>query len=276
MKSTKERRAEKALEHIKEMEKKYGDSIKKSYWGSKIYHGRESFGVETYSRFTEPTEIQVIDSDTVTALFKNTDNTAKVALLNFASYKYAGGGFIRGSLAQEESICHASTLYNVLKDMDDMFYEEHREDLNSGLYRDEAIFSPYIKFFKPEYKPREASVITCAAVNKNAAEKKGITEVESSKAMQSRVNFIMDIAVERGVDTLILGAYGCGVFGSNPHKIAGYFARYIIEHPFAFKKIVFAIPVTEKDRGKPDSNYEAFKKEFSLYSTNLMRLFHNL
>lgn len=263
MKSVRDSRAEKAIEHTKEMEQGYKDSIKKAFWGSKIYHGRDSFGLKTYSRFPEPTEIMVVDSDTVTALFKNTNITDNVALLNFASYKHPGGGFIKGSLAQEESLCYASTLYNVLRDMDDVFYEAHRKDLNSGLYKDEAIFSPYIKFFKQQYKPREASVITCAAVNRGVAKKKGISDVEVSRVMKARVNFIMDIAVEREVDTLILGAFGCGVFGNSPHKVAGYFSQYLTEHPNAFKKVVFAIPVSERDKGKLDSNYEVFKKEFT-------------
>lgn len=260
MKSVRDSRAEKAIKHTKEMEQGDSDSIKKALWGSKLYYGRDSFGIKTYSRFKEPARVRIVDSDTVTALSKNIDIKDNVAILNFASYKYAGGGFIRGSLAQEESLCHASTLYNVLKDMDDMFYEEHRKDLNSGLYRDEAIFSPYIKFFKQGYKPREVSVITCAAVNRGAAKKKGITDSEVSRAMKSRVDFIMDIAVERGVDTLILGAFGCEVFGNSPYKVAGYFSQYIAEHPNAFKKVVFAIPVSERDKGNPDSNYEAFRK----------------
>lgn len=262
MKSVRDSRAEKAIKHTKEMVQGYEDSIKKSLKGSKIYYGRNSFGVQAYSRFPEPAEIRVVKSDTVTALFKHTNIKDNVALLNFASYKHPGGGFIGGSLAQEESLCHASTLYNVLKDMDGVFYEEHRKDLNSGLYKDEAIFSPYIKFFKPEYKPRETSVITCAAVNRGLAKKKGISDIEVSRAMKFRIDFIMDIAVEREVDTLILGAYGCGVFGNNPHKVAGYFSQYIAEHPNAFKKVVFAIPVSEREKGKLDSNYEVFKKEF--------------
>lgn len=263
MKSVRDSRAEKAIKHTKEMEQGYEDSIKKAFWGSKIYYGRNSFGVQAYSRFPEPTKIEVVKSDTVTALFKNTNITDNVALLNFASYKYPGGGFIKGSLAQEESLCHASILYNVLRDMDDVFYEEHRKDLNSGLYKDEAIFSPYIKFFKQQYKPREASVITCAAVNRGVAKKKGISDVEISRAMKTRVNFVMDIAVERGVDTLILGAFGCGVFGNNPQEVAEYFSQYLIEHPNAFKKVVFVIPVSERSKGKLDNNYEAFKKEFT-------------
>lgn len=261
MKSVRDRRAEEALKHTKEMEKRCKDSINRAFWGSKLYYGRDSFGIETYSRFKEPTSVRVVESDTVTALFKNINSTDNVAILNFASYKYAGGGFIKGSLAQEESLCHASTLYNVLKGMDDMFYEEHKMNLNSGLYRDDAIFSPYIKFFKQGFKPREVSVITCAAVNRGAAKKKGIPDSEVSRAMKARINFIMDIAVEREVDTLILGAFGCGVFGNDPHEVAGYFSRYIKEHPLAFKKVVFAIPVSEKDKGNPDSNYEAFKKK---------------
>ena len=42
-------------------------------------------------------------------------NFYKIAVLNFASFKNPGGMFYNGSSAQEESLCHESFLYNVLK-----------------------------------------------------------------------------------------------------------------------------------------------------------------
>ena len=36
---------------------------------------------------------------------------AKIAVLNFSSFKHPGGGFMTDMLAQEESLCYCSNLY---------------------------------------------------------------------------------------------------------------------------------------------------------------------
>ena len=58
----------------------------------------------------------------------------KVGVLNFASAKNPGGGFITGAMAQEEALCQASSLYLQLKDS--KMYEYNRAMCSSGLYND--------------------------------------------------------------------------------------------------------------------------------------------
>ncbi len=63
-----------------------------------------------HERFTK-TEVLVKRCSTVDAIIEeNSKENGHVVALNFASYKNPGGQFINGSMAQEESLCHASTL----------------------------------------------------------------------------------------------------------------------------------------------------------------------
>jgi uncharacterized protein (TIGR02452 family) len=49
--------------------------------------------------------------------------------------------------------------------------------------------------------------------------------------------------VAMGCKTLILGAFGCGVFGNNPDYVADYFHQYLTLPKFenVFEKVVFAM-----------------------------------
>ena len=53
-----------------------------------------------------------------------------------------------------------------------------------------------------------------------------------------------------GVETLLLGAWGCGVFGNEAEDVAGYFAQQLIApgatFENAFKKVVFAVAKDQK------------------------------
>lgn len=55
---------------------------------------------------------------------------------------------------------------------------------------------------------------------------------------------MLQLAASRGVQTLVLGAWGCGVFRNDPRMVAGVFADLIREgSSFAnvFPHLVFAI-----------------------------------
>lgn len=72
-----------------------------------------------------------------------------VGVLNFASAKNPGGGFIRGSNAQEESIARSSSLYPIVTQPQffSEFYAYHRRGRN-GLYSHRMIYSPRVTIFK--------------------------------------------------------------------------------------------------------------------------------
>lgn len=260
----KEDRAEQARKHTDKMEKDYSDKIKESVRDTIYYLP----GFECTKTVIKENAAKIIvdDIDSVSAIFKYSqpNSNGKIAVLNFSSYKNPGGMFINGSKAQEECLCHESFLYNVLSQKLD-FYDWNIKHKNKALYLNRALYSPNILFMRGhkegwndvDYYEQYCDVITCAAPNKSSAQKyQNVSDEENSKALRSRIKFVLDIAKDNNVETLILGAYGCGVFGQNPKEVASIFKKYLNTTHICFDKVAFAIP---KGKG---GNLEAFRDVF--------------
>lgn len=252
----KEKRADQARKHTKEMQEKYGEGgIKKAIQSTKIY---DTDFVCDRGLKNQNTEIIVDNLDSVHAGIRYCNN-GKVALLNFSSYKNPGGMFINGSKAQEECLCHASYLYNVLSQFVLNFYDWNNRHKNKALYLNRALYSPDILFRYGEVL-FNCDVITCAAPNKSAAQKyQNVSDEENTKVLKSRIKFVLDIAKDNEVNTLILGAYGCGVFGQNAMEVASIFKEYLFSTYKCFERVIFAIP--DGRDGNLDCFKEVFKKQ---------------
>ena len=242
---TRECRARRAYEHTLDMDRRFKDEIVYSVKNSKVYNYATNVGIN----FEYKTDILVVPHDTVTALEQYRDG--RTAILNFASYKHPGGKFLDGSMAQEESLCHASFLYNVLREFKDTYYAWNNKNLNHSLYLNRALFSPDICFEGTQVL--KSSVITCAAPNKKAAMHSWVSEQGNTLALKERIKLIFSVAKVEKINTLILGAFGCGVFGQDPREVAKIFKDYLVAHDGIFASVVFAIP--ESNNG----NYEIFK-----------------
>lgn len=172
-----------------------------------------------------------------------------VAALNFASAKNPGGGFLTGAQAQEESLARGSTLYASLIKQP-AFYTENRR-CRTCLYTHQVIYTPSVAIIRDDRdflldSPSHVAFITSPAVNTNALtrnEPAAVGQIE--KTMLSRMRRILDIALIHGHDTLVLGAWGCGVFGNAPQDVARWFARLLTQpgapYQGLFKHITFAI-----------------------------------
>lgn len=232
-------RAKRAEQHSNEMQVKYGDiEIPGAVRRTKIYDTSITCDTDCIN---EDMEIIVEDLDTVSAGRKYCGQ-GKMALLNFASYNNPGGRFMNGSLAQEECLCHASCLYNVISQFVSDFYDWNNRHKNKSLYLNRALYSPDI-IFRWEEELFPCDVITCAAPNKSAAQcYHNVSDEENTEALRARIKFVLDIAKENQVKTLLLGAYGCGVFGQDAAEVAGIFKGYLNTSHRCFEKVVFAIP----------------------------------
>lgn len=175
----------------------------------------------------------------------------KTAVLNFASYNNPGGKYMNGMMAQEEALCHASTLYEVLINNVD-YYSWNNRNKNRGLYTNRLLYTPKVVVLNDINKNIGfMDVITCAAPNASVGLRYGnFTEHECRQALNSRMLFLMHVAAYKCVDNLILGAWGCGVFKNDPHYVARMFYAIQSFYDGFFKNIIYVVP--------KGANYNAF------------------
>lgn len=251
----KEKRAQQAVSHTEEMEKIYGKEIRDAINRTLVYD--VDFACDRECSCEGTFSLEPLDS--VSAVLKAADTCERpLAVLNFSSYKNPGGGFLGGSRAQEECLCQESFLYNVLSQMTGQFYDWNNQNKNRALYRNRGMYTPGVVFIR-NGKQAVCDVITCAAPNISAAHRyQGVSYEENTEALRSRIRFVLDIARENRVGTLILGAYGCGVFGQKGAEVAGIFKEYLESTHKCFPRVIFAIP-----EGK-DGNYRAFAEVWGL------------
>lgn len=246
-------------------------SITDSVSGTMYYPG-EYMPLLPPPRLTAPMSVSVSRRRTFEAAMcqLELEPASKVAVLNFASGTNPGGGVERGSPAQEESLCRCSTLYPVLTACEllgSTYYGRHRK-LHDARYTDSCIYTPHITVFKsdtahPERLPigkwRQVDVISCAAPNLRAIQNgkgPGITSDELLELHKARGRKIFRVAANFKVDTLILGAFGCGAFGNPPDVVAQAYREILEEFDQHIPRVEFAIYCTPRD----DWNYQAFAK----------------
>jgi uncharacterized protein (TIGR02452 family) len=187
-----------------------------------------------------------------------------VVALNFANATNEGGGFLTGSVAQEEDLCRCSGLYPCLKSQP-KFYADNRANGNQ-LYTDGIIYSPKVPFIRNSYgyfvpNPFELSIITAPAPCLRAMDANTIDWITIQHVIQYRAIKILQVAEAHGHRTIILGAWGCGAFGNDPKMVAEAF-MYALGVVPTFERVVFAV----YDQREPPVVYETFKEVIEGYN----------
>jgi len=184
------------------------------------------------------------------------ENQEKIMCLNFASAKNPGGGFINGAEAQEESLARTSGLHDSLLQGWE-YYETHRA-MESCFYTDMMIYSPKVPVFRKDKgellaKPVLCNFITSPAVNAGVVKRQEPERAgEIFGAMDVRTDKMLSLALSQGNETLILGAWGCGVFKNDPKEIAELFKKHLHgKYKNKFKRVVFAILSKKEEMIKP-------------------------
>lgn len=197
--------------------------------------------------------------------FAEADPQQDVLCLNFASAKNPGGGFLGGSQAQEESLARASGLYACIDPVRE-YYETNR-GYGSSIYTDHMIYSPRVPVFRDDddellARPYLATMLTAPAVNAGAVQKNEPDRVRLIEpTMLRRIEQVLAVARAHGHNTLVLGAWGCGVFRNDPASVARWFAQQLRENTRfqnAFRHVHFAV----LDHSQTLATYEAFRNTF--------------
>jgi uncharacterized protein (TIGR02452 family) len=172
----------------------------------------------------------------------------KIGVLNFASAKNPGGGFLGGSQAQEESLARSSGLYSSLLKCPE-HYNFHRNN-ESLLYSDRIIYSPNCPVFRTDdgtllEQPYLVDFITSPAPNAGAISKNQPENISKiSEVLYARGEKVLSLAAYYNCDAIVLGAWGCGVFRNEPSLVAQMFADLLLnEGKFAnkFKTVLFSV-----------------------------------
>lgn len=208
------------------------------------------------------TVIEVTNETTLAAAKRLSTPNSNLCCLNFASAKHPGGGFLQGSLAQEESLARSSGLYPTIAQMSEMY--EYNANLDTALYSDYMIFSPHVPVFRNDdgqllVEPYRVSFITAPAVNAGVVrEREPHNVVQILPTMKRRIEKILAVALAHHQEILVLGAFGCGVFRNSPDEVASIFHDVLGQPPFkgAFQRVVFAV----YDRSPNQANYRSFLK----------------
>jgi uncharacterized protein (TIGR02452 family) len=195
-----------------------------------------------------PTRIEVTDETTLAAARRLAESGSDpVACLNFASAFKPGGGYRAGAQSQEESLARSSALVACLTAAPE-FYEFHAANRGDARYSDRIIYSPDVPVFRDDaggllQRPYRVAFLTSAAPNASAITEPDVL-AELPDILLRRAGKVLAVARQHGHSRLVLGAWGCGVFGNKPSTVAGAFARLLGNGgPFArtFSHIVFAI-----------------------------------
>jgi uncharacterized protein (TIGR02452 family) len=238
------------------------DAVARAAGGTLLYRPGD------YERLDPPPEgigsaaMEVSDETTAEAARRlvEREGVPNVVALNFASAKNPAGGFLGGAKAQEEDLARCSSLYRCQLTQPE-YYRANRAT-PSMLYTDHIIYSPEVPFFRDERlellaAPFTASIITCPAPNAGEAHKRG-EGPGIRKTLERRAGHVLRVAAHHGHRTLVLGAWGCGVFRNEPSEVAVVFAHLLTRSPFryAFARAVFAI----YDRSKSQGTLRAFEE----------------
>ncbi|KAK3321838.1 hypothetical protein B0H66DRAFT_514062 [Apodospora peruviana] len=167
----------------------------------------------------------------------------RLGILNMASPLRPGGGVLSGATSQEESLCRRTTLYPSLRE------EFYRLPEVGG------IFTPNVLVFNVDFKDEReqlsqssghqvkvqderkewfyVDVITAAMLrfpDTGGGEETCYAEDKDRELVVKKMVAVMRILKAKGVEQVVLGAWGCGAYGNPIGEIARAWRKVLLGH----------------------------------------------
>ena len=220
------------------------------------------------------TAIRVLNADTIDAAIDLSTPTVSqlpnklVLVLNMANAHHSGGGWLQGSLAQEEAMCYRSSLSFTLK------YRYYPIPEAGGIYSPTVVViretrisgHGLIDLSKPESLPVFSCVSVAAiqdpAVEKDASGKERYRHAGDRETMEEKMRVVLRIAAFKGHRVLVLGALGCGAFANPRGEVVECWKEVFLESEFQggwWEQIVFAVMESGGTKDG-DDNFGVFYK----------------
>lgn len=185
-----------------------------------------------------------------------------LCMLNFADAFEPGGCVWVGATTQEECICYCSNLYKslTLDKCKQGYYYYNGKYGDSKAFSDSTIYTKDVFVFRGNYgfvdldNPFHIDIITCPCPLAVAA---------TDEIVTNRMRCFLSIAANNDVETLILGAWGCGAFGNRPYIIGRCFGTALSELKY-FKHVIFAVLEYRDCDGKLISLKNGFYNTYNL------------
>ncbi|MCD8089449.1 MAG: TIGR02452 family protein [Clostridiales bacterium] len=193
----------------------------------------------------------------------------KILALNLASATTPGGHTRKGASAQEEDLCRRTSLLLSLESENAKKYYIYNNARKTRMGSDGVMITPYVEVIKDSSsktlaEPFPVSVISCAAPMVRLG-LEGMSQSEYEKMLSKRIEGVLLTAASGNYRHLILGAFGCGVYGNDAALVSELFYRTILNFSYEdkttgclFDSIDFAVLC----RPDNDYNYRKFYAHF--------------
>lgn len=203
-------------------------------------------GVCVFINERKRTKITVVNEDCL-VVAKRLQNPL---VLVMASQKNPGGGVLSGARAQEEDVFRRTNLIKIIPAIKP---EYPLVTDNKGIYCfDVDVLRDTEENNYAVIDPYKISAFIIPALNQRSNDR---FADDYWNKMGERVRTIFEAAKLYDHRNLVLGAFGCGVFGNDPWKVSAVFRNVIREYSNYFDNIVFACMCAEGE----DDNYRVFK-----------------
>ena len=230
-----------------------------------------------YSRMDVVTNVKVVNDDSIDAAEKLAKEGYNPAVLILACEDGPGGGVIGGCYGQEEGLFRRTNLYVYMYP-----FSKHASEYgllpkkdkypldkcfggvyvyNSIVFREQENLGYALK-----EHPFPMSFIAVPALRDPQITIEGILTIEDSKIEKEKIKTILRIGLINGHDSLVLGAWGCGIFHNPPSHISNLFKIILDEEEFKNKFRVILFAILEDDCSckshNPNGNFIPFYNTF--------------